>query len=110
MLSTGSLCVWFPVLHLPSCVLFLQHLHVSDVIPALTNSVERPCKRCVRKGIGQACVEGVRKKAKYLLEGEERGLGVGVGVGVGTGTGRGEGLGMSHSWRILFFVMALRHR
>lgn len=34
---------------------------------------ERPCTRCVKKGIGEACVEGVRKKAKYLLEGDERG-------------------------------------
>jgi len=34
---------------------------------------ERPCTRCVKKGIGDSCVEGVRKKAKYLLEGDERG-------------------------------------
>lgn len=33
---------------------------------------ERPCTRCVKKGIGESCVEGVRKKAKYLLEGDER--------------------------------------
>ena len=33
---------------------------------------ERPCTRCVKKGIGEQCVEGVRKKAKYLLEGDER--------------------------------------
>lgn len=36
-------------------------------------TTERPCTRCVKKGIGEACVEGVRKKAKYLLEGDERG-------------------------------------
>lgn len=34
---------------------------------------ERPCTRCLKKGVGDACVEGVRKKAKYLLEGDERG-------------------------------------
>lgn len=34
---------------------------------------ERPCTRCEKKGIGDQCVEGVRKKAKYLLEEEERG-------------------------------------
>ncbi|ORX38878.1 hypothetical protein BD324DRAFT_295567 [Kockovaella imperatae] len=38
----------------------------------LTCDEKRPCTRCVKKGIGDQCVEGVRKKAKYLLEGEER--------------------------------------
>lgn len=38
----------------------------------LTCDDKRPCTRCVKKGIGHECVEGVRKKAKYLLEGEER--------------------------------------
>ncbi|EIW71326.1 hypothetical protein TREMEDRAFT_71132 [Tremella mesenterica DSM 1558] len=38
----------------------------------LTCDEQRPCTRCVKKGIGNECVEGVRKKAKYLLEGEER--------------------------------------
>ncbi|KAL1406276.1 Transcriptional regulator of nonfermentable carbon utilization [Vanrija albida] len=32
----------------------------------------RPCTRCTKKGIGDQCVEGVRKKAKYLMEGDER--------------------------------------
>jgi hypothetical protein len=27
----------------------------------------------MKKGIGDQCVEGVRKKAKYLMEGDERG-------------------------------------
>jgi hypothetical protein len=31
---------------------------------------ERPCTRCEKKGIADQCVEGVRKKAKYLMEGE----------------------------------------
>jgi hypothetical protein len=34
--------------------------------------IERPCTRCVKKGIGQQCTEGVRKKAKYLLEEDEK--------------------------------------
>ncbi|KAK1921510.1 hypothetical protein DB88DRAFT_442679 [Papiliotrema laurentii] len=39
----------------------------------LTCDEQRPCTRCMKKGIGDQCVEGVRKKAKYLLEGDERG-------------------------------------
>ncbi|WWC67863.1 uncharacterized protein I206_101780 [Kwoniella pini CBS 10737] len=38
----------------------------------LTCDEQRPCTRCVKKGMADQCVEGVRKKAKYLLEGEER--------------------------------------
>ncbi|ORY31039.1 hypothetical protein BCR39DRAFT_564755 [Naematelia encephala] len=38
----------------------------------LTCDEKRPCTRCAKKGIGDQCVEGVRKKAKYLLEGDER--------------------------------------
>ncbi|KAL7419012.1 Transcriptional regulator of nonfermentable carbon utilization [Cryptotrichosporon argae] len=38
----------------------------------LTCDEQRPCTRCVKKGMGDQCVEGVRKKAKYLLEGDER--------------------------------------
>ncbi|BEI86509.1 hypothetical protein CcaverHIS002_0607960 [Cutaneotrichosporon cavernicola] len=38
----------------------------------LTCDENRPCNRCTKKGIGDQCVEGVRKKAKYLMEGDER--------------------------------------
>ncbi|WVQ83385.1 hypothetical protein IAT38_005526 [Cryptococcus sp. DSM 104549] len=38
----------------------------------LTCDEQRPCTRCVKKGIPEQCVEGVRKKAKYLMEGDER--------------------------------------
>ncbi|KAK8847352.1 hypothetical protein IAR55_005209 [Kwoniella newhampshirensis] len=38
----------------------------------LTCDEQRPCTRCVKKGLADQCVEGVRKKAKYLMEGEER--------------------------------------
>lgn len=34
--------------------------------------LERPCTRCVKKGMSEQCVEGVRKKAKYLLEEDEK--------------------------------------
>ncbi|KAK2591489.1 Transcriptional regulator of nonfermentable carbon utilization [Conoideocrella luteorostrata] len=32
----------------------------------LTCGDERPCKRCVKRGLADACQDGVRKKAKYL--------------------------------------------
>ncbi|KAI0813155.1 hypothetical protein GGR55DRAFT_687989 [Xylaria sp. FL0064] len=32
----------------------------------LTCGDERPCTRCVKRGLGDACQDGVRKKAKYL--------------------------------------------
>lgn len=31
----------------------------------------RPCQRCIRKGLADQCVDGYRKKAKYLLEEDE---------------------------------------
>ncbi|KDQ21277.1 hypothetical protein BOTBODRAFT_25699 [Botryobasidium botryosum FD-172 SS1] len=37
----------------------------------LTCDDSRPCQRCVRRGVSDACVEGHRKKAKYLLDEEE---------------------------------------
>ncbi|WVQ76100.1 hypothetical protein IAR50_005740 [Cryptococcus sp. DSM 104548] len=38
----------------------------------LTCDEQRPCTRCIKKGQADKCVEGVRKKAKYLMEGDER--------------------------------------
>ncbi|KAI0400290.1 hypothetical protein F4802DRAFT_503838 [Xylaria palmicola] len=32
----------------------------------LTCGDERPCMRCIKRGLGNACQDGVRKKAKYL--------------------------------------------
>ncbi|KAL1897783.1 Transcriptional regulator of nonfermentable carbon utilization [Ceratocystis pirilliformis] len=32
----------------------------------LTCGDERPCQRCIKRGLGDACQDGVRKKAKYL--------------------------------------------
>ncbi|KAJ2887745.1 Transcriptional regulator of nonfermentable carbon utilization [Coemansia asiatica] len=33
----------------------------------LTCDDSRPCARCLKRGIASTCVDGVRKKAKYLL-------------------------------------------
>ncbi|KAI9505081.1 hypothetical protein BX070DRAFT_102849 [Coemansia spiralis] len=37
----------------------------------LTCDDSRPCLRCVNKGIADTCVDGQRKKAKYLIDAEE---------------------------------------
>ncbi|KIJ49658.1 hypothetical protein M422DRAFT_225584 [Sphaerobolus stellatus SS14] len=37
----------------------------------LTCDDSRPCQRCIKRGIGDKCTEGIRKKAKYLLDEEE---------------------------------------
>ncbi|KZT26684.1 hypothetical protein NEOLEDRAFT_1062401 [Neolentinus lepideus HHB14362 ss-1] len=39
----------------------------------LTCDDSRPCQRCVRRGMASNCTEGIRKKAKYLLDDEELG-------------------------------------
>ncbi|KAJ2742530.1 Transcriptional regulator of nonfermentable carbon utilization [Coemansia sp. BCRC 34301] len=38
----------------------------------LTCNDSRPCERCVKRGLAESCVDGTRKKAKYLLDAEER--------------------------------------
>ncbi|KAJ2733937.1 Transcriptional regulator of nonfermentable carbon utilization [Coemansia sp. BCRC 34962] len=38
----------------------------------LTCDDSRPCARCIKKNIADTCVDGVRKKAKYLLDAEEQ--------------------------------------
>ncbi|VDB89228.1 unnamed protein product [Peniophora sp. CBMAI 1063] len=37
----------------------------------LTCDDSRPCQRCVKRGVAEQCVEGHRKRAKYLLDEEE---------------------------------------
>ncbi|KAJ4001587.1 transcription activator of gluconeogenesis ERT1 [Lentinula boryana] len=37
----------------------------------LTCDDSRPCQRCVKRGIGNSCTEGHRKKAKYLMDEED---------------------------------------
>lgn len=34
----------------------------------------RPCQRCVKRSLQDSCTDGVRKKAKYLLDDEELGM------------------------------------
>ncbi|KJZ78481.1 Transcription activator [Hirsutella minnesotensis 3608] len=41
----------------------------------LTCGDERPCKRCIKRGLADACQDGVRKKAKYLHDAPEEALG-----------------------------------
>lgn len=38
-----------------------------------TASTARPCQRCIKRGMAGSCVEGHRKKAKYLLDDDELG-------------------------------------
>ncbi|CAO1623835.1 unnamed protein product [Sympodiomycopsis kandeliae] len=37
----------------------------------LTCDDSRPCARCIKKGIGDQCTDGKRKRAKYLLDEDE---------------------------------------
>ncbi|KAF8520427.1 hypothetical protein BU17DRAFT_46854 [Hysterangium stoloniferum] len=39
----------------------------------LTCDDSRPCQRCIKRGLADKCTEGVRKKAKYLLDEDELG-------------------------------------
>lgn len=53
----------------------------------LTSSAgdERPCQRCIKRGLQDACHDGVRKKAKYLHDAPNEALMPGVGVRGGPG-------------------------
>ena len=42
---------------------------------------ERPCQRCIKRGLQDACHDGVRKKAKYLHDAPDGALMPGVGGG-----------------------------
>ncbi|CAI6331962.1 unnamed protein product [Periconia digitata] len=44
----------------------------------LTCGDERPCSRCVTRGLGEQCVDGHRKKAKYLHDAPDHALEPGV--------------------------------
>ncbi|KAA8649980.1 hypothetical protein EYZ11_007272 [Aspergillus tanneri] len=50
----------------------------------LTCGDERPCQRCIKRGLQDACHDGVRKKAKYLHDAPDGALMPGV-VGGGGG-------------------------
>ncbi|RMZ89869.1 hypothetical protein DV736_g2907, partial [Chaetothyriales sp. CBS 134916] len=45
----------------------------------LTCGDERPCQRCIKRGLQDACQDGVRKKAKYLHDAPNEALLPGVG-------------------------------
>ncbi|EAW13823.1 Zn(II)2Cys6 transcription factor domain-containing protein [Aspergillus clavatus NRRL 1] len=45
----------------------------------LTCGDERPCQRCIKRGLQDACHDGVRKKAKYLHDAPDGALMPGVG-------------------------------
>lgn len=47
---------------------------------------ERPCQRCIKRGLQDACHDGVRKKAKYLHDAPNEALMPGVGVRGGPGS------------------------
>ncbi|KAL9615255.1 MAG: hypothetical protein Q9167_000349 [Letrouitia subvulpina] len=47
----------------------------------LTCGDERPCQRCIKRGLQDACHDGVRKKAKYLHDAPNEALMPGVGAG-----------------------------
>ncbi|OAP61926.1 hypothetical protein AYL99_04129 [Fonsecaea erecta] len=45
----------------------------------LTCGDERPCQRCIKRGLQDACQDGVRKKAKYLHDAPNEALMPGIG-------------------------------
>ncbi|RAH65819.1 Zn(II)2Cys6 transcription factor domain-containing protein [Aspergillus aculeatinus CBS 121060] len=45
----------------------------------LTCGDERPCQRCIKRGLQDACQDGVRKKAKYLHDAPDGALMPGIG-------------------------------
>ncbi|PHH86412.1 hypothetical protein CDD83_10278 [Cordyceps sp. RAO-2017] len=54
----------------------------------LTCGDERPCKRCIKRGLADNCQDGVRKKAKYLHDAPEEALGPVLGPNYNSGAGR----------------------
>ncbi|KAI9818933.1 MAG: Transcriptional regulator of nonfermentable carbon utilization [Pycnora praestabilis] len=46
----------------------------------LTCGDERPCQRCIKRGLQDACHDGVRKKAKYLHDAPNEALMPGIGA------------------------------
>lgn len=46
----------------------------------LTCGDERPCQRCIKRGLQDACHDGVRKKAKYLHDAPNEALMPGMGL------------------------------
>ncbi|KAF7717634.1 Transcription activator of gluconeogenesis acuK [Penicillium ucsense] len=46
----------------------------------LTCGDERPCQRCIKRGLQDACHDGIRKKAKYLHDAPDGALVPGIGA------------------------------
>ncbi|KAF4125580.1 GAL4 [Geosmithia morbida] len=57
----------------------------------LTCGDERPCRRCIKRGLGDACQDGVRKKAKYLHDAPPEALRPVLGPNYNPGTSDGSG-------------------
>lgn len=45
---------------------FVYLAHSSCATANINIGDERPCQRCIKRGLAEACQDGVRKKAKYL--------------------------------------------
>ncbi|KAL8731688.1 MAG: hypothetical protein Q9181_004223 [Wetmoreana brouardii] len=52
----------------------------------LTCGDERPCQRCIKRGLQDQCQDGVRKKAKYLHDAPNEALLPGMGLSGGVGS------------------------
>ncbi|KAL9015413.1 MAG: hypothetical protein Q9185_007185, partial [Variospora sp. 1 TL-2023] len=48
--------------------------------PPIFTGDERPCQRCIKRGLQDACHDGVRKKAKYLHDAPNEALMPGMGL------------------------------
>ncbi|KAL8687329.1 MAG: hypothetical protein Q9218_006467, partial [Villophora microphyllina] len=73
----------------------------------LTCGDERPCQRCIKRGLQDQCQDGVRKKAKYLHDAPNEALMPGMGLRGGVGNqmqylaslGRGQHLPLDTSFQ-----------
>ncbi|KAJ2615636.1 Transcriptional regulator of nonfermentable carbon utilization [Coemansia sp. RSA 1365] len=57
----------------------------------LTCNDSRPCARCQKRGLADTCVDGARKKAKYLIEGSPQMTGTSEGAAIGATVGSTDG-------------------
>jgi hypothetical protein len=60
-------------------LLFKRVIFQSLIYLTLSTGDERPCMRCVKRGLQDSCMDGVRKKAKYLHDAPDGALMPGVG-------------------------------
>ena len=82
---------FFLILQLPACLLATTFHEInfffvlliffpspnfpfmSDYLNSFSFPTDRPCTRCVKRNMAEKCIEGHRKKAKYLLDDAELG-------------------------------------